>query len=84
MLDGALLEVIEHLIAGDFAGAGDLFGFLQIRNIEIAHAPGENFPVLLELFESTDGLLERILPTPMQEITIERVGPQAFEGPLAG
>lgn len=39
MLDGTLLERVDHLIAGEMASAGDFPRFFKIRHNEIA-APG--------------------------------------------
>ena len=39
VLDGALLQMIEHLVAGDLALAGDRQQFVEIVGVEIADAP---------------------------------------------
>ena len=39
VLDGALLQMIQHLIAGDFAGACDVEHLLEIARVKIADAP---------------------------------------------
>src|SRR3954449_154292 len=40
MLDRALLEMVEHLIAGDAALVRDAENFVEIIGIEIRNAPG--------------------------------------------
>ena len=40
MLDGAFLQVIEHLIAGRCAGKRG--NIIEVRYIEVADAPGED------------------------------------------
>src|SRR5687768_17622918 len=52
MLDGALAQMIEHLVAGDLALARDSEGFGEILLVEIAHPPGEDLAFALELLES--------------------------------
>src|SRR5262249_54638400 len=42
VLDRALLKMVEHLIAGDAAGAGDLARLFKVGFIEIAHTPAHN------------------------------------------
>src|SRR5580704_10973841 len=39
VLDGTLLQMIEHLIAGDLARAGNIKHFVEIVAVEIADAP---------------------------------------------
>ena len=43
MLDRALLQMIEHLVAGDLALAGNLQHLVEIIGVEIADAPGADF-----------------------------------------
>ena len=62
VLDGAFLEMVEDLVAGDAALAGDLQGLLQVGLIEIAHAPGQDLPLAPKLLEGRDRLLQRIPP----------------------
>jgi hypothetical protein len=38
-----LLQVVEHLIAGEATVAGDAPGLFEVGDVEIADAPGENF-----------------------------------------
>ena len=46
MLDGALLQMIEHLVAGDLALAGNRQHLVEIVGIEIADAPMRILPAL--------------------------------------
>ena len=84
VLDRALLQMIEHLIAGDLALARDIEQFAEIVAVEIADAPGANFPCADQFVESRDRLLERIRAAPVQEIAIEMVGLQPLQRTLAG
>ena len=43
VLDRALLQMIEHLVAGDLALARDIEQFVEIVSVEIADAPGADF-----------------------------------------
>ena len=44
MLDRALAQVVEDLIAGKKALAGGLPHLLEVVLVEVAHAPGEDLP----------------------------------------
>ena len=61
VLDRTLLQVIEHLIAGDTAGTRDSPSDLEVGHIKVAQSPGENLPLALELFECRYRVLERVL-----------------------
>jgi len=71
MLDRALAQMVEHLIAGRMAGPGDPANGVEIGNVEIADAPGPDLAVGAKLFEGGDRILERMRPAPMQKVTIE-------------
>ena len=58
MLDRALLQMIEHLIAGDLALARDREQFVEIVGIEIADAPGADLAGGDQLVERRDRFLE--------------------------
>ncbi|KAG5722849.1 hypothetical protein E4T56_gene18718, partial [Termitomyces sp. T112] len=64
MRDGALLQVIEHLVAGDPALAADREQFVQIVGVEIADAPGADLACRDQLLEGRDGVLKRIGAAP--------------------
>lgn len=42
VLDRALLQVVEHLVASDAARPGDGERFLQVGDVEVAHAPAQD------------------------------------------
>ena len=85
VLDGALLEMVEDLVAGDAAlrrrsrRASSRSGI-----IEIAHAPGEDLPFAPKLLEGRERLLQRVVTPPVQEVAVQPVGLEARERPLAG
>src|ERR1700742_4819886 len=51
VFNGALLQMVEHLIAGHMALACNLQSFFKVGHIKIAHAPGEYLPGALKLLE---------------------------------
>ena len=77
MLNGSLLEVIKHLVADWQTFAGDFPDFLQIVDVEIAHTPGEYFSFVAQLLEGRDRLLQRMAPTPVQQVAIQSAGLEA-------
>ena len=83
VLDAALGEMVEHLVAGDMAVAGDLPHLFEVAGGEIADPPAEDLALVLQFLERGDGLLERVRPAPMQQVAIEPVGAQAGERALA-
>ena len=58
VLDRTFLQMIEHLIAGDAAIAGDIAQFVEIVGIEIAHAPGADFSGRDQFVERRDGVFQ--------------------------
>src|SRR5215207_3373045 len=46
VLDGPLIEMVEDLIAGQPAIAGDLPDLFEVRHVEVAHSPGEDLSLL--------------------------------------
>src|SRR5262249_55875133 len=54
VLDSPFLKVVQDLIAGYVARAGDLERLLQVGDVKIADAPGENLPLALKLLERAD------------------------------
>ena len=83
MLDGALLEVVQHLIARRMPGAGEGGDFVEVGDIEIAHAPGEDLAVANQNVEGCDRFLQSIGAAPMQEVAVKPVGSQTRQGSLA-
>ena len=61
VLDRALLQVVEDLVAGDAALAGDRPRLLEVGHVEVAHAPGEDLALAPELLEGRDRVLQRML-----------------------
>jgi hypothetical protein len=57
VLDTALFQVIEHLIAGDATRAGDLERPLQLVFVEVTHAPSARLARLHQLLERRDRVL---------------------------
>ncbi len=63
MLDVALAEMVEHLVAGDAPAPATVLaavGLVEVVGVEIAHAPGQDFAVAQQLLEGGDGLGERM------------------------
>ena len=60
MLDRAFLQMIEHLVAGDLALAGDRQHLVEIVGIEIADAPAADFAGADQLLERRDRFRQRI------------------------
>src|SRR5690606_3128902 len=83
-LDGALLQVIQHLVAGYAARPGDSQQLGHVVLIEVAHAPGEDFSRLPQRFETGDRLGQRLAAAPVQQIAVQPVGLQPFQRLLAG
>jgi hypothetical protein len=42
MLDRPFLEMVEDLVAGDLARTGEIKRLIEIGNVEVADAPGED------------------------------------------
>jgi hypothetical protein len=67
-----LLQMIEDLIANE--GICDAPSFGQVELIEVAHAPGENLPLILKLLKRRNRVFKRLCATPVQKITVESIG----------
>ena len=52
--------MVEHLVAGDPALAAERPGLVEIGHVEVAHAPGEDLALPLELLEGGEGVLQRV------------------------
>src|SRR4051812_45340380 len=66
VLDGPLLQMIEHLIAGDPAARpGRLERFLEVVDVEITDTPGSDFAVAPEPLEGVERVAERIVAAPV-------------------
>src|ERR1044072_4209167 len=66
VFNGALLQMVENLIAGYVARADDLESLFEIGHVEVADAPRENFAVASELAECVERFFERIQAAPVQ------------------
>ena len=84
VLDCALTQMVEDLIADETARAADRPRLVEIGRIEVAHAPREDLPVPMERLEGRKRFRERVAPPPMQELAVQPVGTEARERPLAG
>jgi hypothetical protein len=84
VLDVALGEVIEHLVARDLAGARDTERLLELLLVEVADPPIADLAARAQLFERSDRVLERLAAGPVQEVAVEVVGTQAPQALLAG
>jgi hypothetical protein len=79
MLDRPVLQMVEHLVAGDSAFAGDAHGFVEVGYVEIANAPRADFSVALKPLEARDRLLQRMRTAPVQQVAVEPLGLQPRE-----
>src|SRR5215813_4850397 len=64
VLDGSLLQVVQHLVTNNAALASNGPSLFKIVHIEVAHAPGEDLSRASKLFESREGFLQRKLAAP--------------------
>ena len=83
VLDGAFLQMIQHLVAGDRALVRDLCHSGKIVGVEIADAPGADLAGGFQFLEGGDRLDERRLAAPVQQIAIEVVGAETLQRTLA-
>src|SRR3954454_11474229 len=60
MLDRALLQVIEPLVAGNLAFACHCQHLVEVTGVKIADPPAANFARVDQLLECRDGLRQRI------------------------
>lgn len=82
--DAAAGEIIEHLIGRDVAAVRNGRQFLHVVDVEIGDAPGTDLAGLLQLFESGDGLGERIAAPPVQKVKIDAVDAEIAQAAFAG
>ena len=83
VLDGAFLQVIQYLVAGDRALVGNLRYSGEIVGVEIADTPGSDLAGGFEFLEGRDRIDERRLAAPVQQIAIEVVGAETLQRTLA-
>lgn len=79
MLNRTLLQMVENLIASEVTLASDLNHSLKVRHIEVADAPGRDFPGVFELLKGGDCFPQRVTTRPVEEVAIETVGSQASQ-----
>src|SRR6267142_3663829 len=63
VLDRALFQVVQDLIARERALAGDRAGLIEIGRVEVAHAPREDLSLALKLLERGERVFQRVLAT---------------------
>jgi hypothetical protein len=62
--------MVEHLVAG--GSPRDLTQFVEIADVEIADAPGQDLAVAAKPLEGADRVGKRMRPAPVQEIVSRR------------
>jgi hypothetical protein len=74
--------VVEDLVGFDDvpAGGGDQLG--EVNGVEVADAPMADLARSAELREGLDRLVEWQLASPVQQVDVKPVGPQALEASL--
>ena len=85
VLDAPLLQVIEHLVAGEpaLACTADRRSLFEVGDVEIADAPGEYLTGPLKVIKPGDRLFERVGATPVPQVAVEPVGIETGQGRLA-
>ncbi|VVO37462.1 hypothetical protein PS689_05506 [Pseudomonas fluorescens] len=79
-LDATLLRVVQHLIGG----ATRVVQLDHVRHVEIGNAPGTDLAFLAQTFERFDGLGQRVLARPVQQIKIDVIGIHPTKAGFAG
>jgi len=83
MLDRTLLQVVQHLIARRVPRTRDRRDLFEIRNVEVAHAPGQDLAGPDQCVEGLDRFLQGMGTAPVKQVAIQPVGSQARQGFLA-
>src|SRR5271166_2535355 len=83
MLDRPFAQMVKNLIAGRMARAGDPADGVEIGRVEVAHAPRQDLALAPKLLEGGDRVLQRVGAAPVQEITVQAIGPEARQRPFA-
>src|SRR5262249_59839948 len=83
MLDRALVQVVEDLVADRAAVAGQAPCFLEVGDVEVADTPGQDLACAPQLLECRDRVLEGMPPAPVQEVRVQPIGSETSERPLA-
>src|SRR4030066_1838424 len=84
VLDGALLQMIEHLIAGEPARPGDAEGLIELPGVEVADAPEADLALLNQPLEGADRLFEGMGSGPVQQVDVRGGGGRSPRTPCAG
>lgn len=72
MLHGALLKMIENLIAYRSAAAAKPARLLEIGLIEVAYSPRQNLAFALELPKGLNRVLQRVaVSAPVQKVAVQ-------------
>src|SRR5262245_61768983 len=83
VLDGTLLEMIEHLVAGDATRACQPHGQFELFGVEIAQPEEANLSIGDELLKCAQRLRKRMRPRPVQKVEVEMIRAQATQAVLA-
>ena len=71
MLDRSLVEMIQHLIARDLPRTGDGQRLLEAVGVKVAEPPRRDLPLLDQLFERGDRLLNGAVATVLVDGALE-------------
>jgi hypothetical protein len=66
MRNGALLQVIQNLVACQPVRAGDRQNAFQVRHIKIADPPGADLSFFMQLLKSGHGILQGMFARPVE------------------
>src|ERR1041385_9152997 len=83
VLDRALVEVVEDLVARDLAGAGNRERLVEVVVVEVRHAPRADLALGDELVERAERLGEWVRAAPVEEVKIDVIGAQPAQARLA-
>ena len=84
VLDAPVAQVVEYLIGGTLLAVRQGKDMLHVRHVEVAHTPLPDFPFLLQLRQSTDGLGERVVSDPVQQVKVDVIRAEPLQTPFAG
>lgn len=71
IFDATVFQVVEHLVGRTFPAMRQGKDMLHVRHIEVAHAPLQDFPFLLQLCQGADYLGKRVTSNPVQQIKVD-------------
>src|SRR3989442_8061118 len=84
VLDGALLQMVEDLVAGDPVRPRDAHGFCDAVLVKIGDTPGLNFAIPDQLFERRDRIGETMSAGPVEQGAIKGLCAQAGQAAPPG